>query len=252
MASIAQHPEDRAARAALAKKLAGDPRGTFIQLQLDAATELQSHGRSETYKDLRSRYRALEQQHGASWAGDVAKLAEQPMFARGFVEYVTMSAAAFLAKAGELYKVAPIRGVTLVDFKSSVRQLAASPYLDRLVALQFYDKAKTGKLDDADAALLAGSPHLARLQSLDVSFNAITNAGVDALCALAGLRYLNLAGNPADNPVEQVATDTMSGDPIATGTLPERGRQLEAKYGKRAWLHAPSELPDFPPTIEAF
>ena len=51
-----------------------------------------------------------------------------------------------------------------------------------------------------------------------------------------------------DSPVEEYGIDAMSGEINNNSiSLPEFGRELEAKYGQQAWLHAPSRLMVFPP-----
>jgi hypothetical protein len=42
----------------------------------------------------------------------------------------------------------------------------------------------------------------------------------------------------------------MSGSMMTFGSLPPLGAALEAKYGTLPWLHAPSLLLTYPPTVE--
>jgi hypothetical protein len=252
---VIANPDRVAPREALASRLLAysDPRGRFIHLQLAASRERKLYGRSEAYKRLRLEYIELENTYRANWTNGIETWASTPVFARGFVESVSVAARDFLANGAALYARAPIRGITLFDTAGHIAAVAECPLLKRLAALKIYDKNQRGRMGDEDLAILASSPYLQSLRLLDISFNEINNRGVEELCRhLPHLTYVNLAGTPADDVVEEVGTDPVTADNVPTGALPPAGAALEARYGRVAWLHAPSELKVYPPTIEDF
>lgn len=230
----------------------GDPQGELAHQQLLEAAERRKYGRSGPYFLAAD---ALLEQYGAVWTKDIEKIARQPRFSRGFVEGITIDAPTFLARAPELYALAPIRAVVLVDAASHVDALARTPHVARLAAVYFENKSDASPLGDDGLVRFLASPHLGKLAMLAVPFNRITNRGVEALAAarLPNLRYANFAGNRADSPVEEYAVDALSGiinnNSIA---LPDFGRELEAKYGEQAWLHGPSLLRVYPPSERDF
>jgi uncharacterized protein (TIGR02996 family) len=227
----------------------GDPQGELTRLQLADRAERQKRGRSGEHRQAAN---ALIEQHGDVWARDVLSIASDPRFHRGFVEAVTLDAPTFLSRAPELYTRAPIRAVTFVDAGGHIDVIAASPHLARLVALNFYNPSRTSPIGDDGLRKLVASPHVRKLAVLDLGSNNITRAGLEALCAarLPKLAYVRLHGNPVDSPVEEFSEDPSSGI-IITNSVTDTpfGRKLEAKYGEQAWLHAPSLVRVFPPSV---
>lgn len=247
--SVIENPDLDEPRRAFAKwgRAAGDPQAEFAHLQLLDAEERRKYGRPGQHARAAA---ALLAQHEAAWSRDVLKLATQPRFFRGFIEAVTMDAPTFLARAPELYAIAPIRAVAFVDAASHVAAIADSPHIARLVSIQFYNRSQASPLDDDGLRRFLASPHLGKLAMLSVPFNEISRAGMEALAAarLPSLRYAALANNRDDSPVEEYAVDSMSGVINNNSIeLPAFGKELEAKYGEQAWLHAPSLLRVFPP-----
>jgi hypothetical protein len=249
--AIVAAPNDLSLRRALAVELeaAGDPRGRFIHVQLDAARERLRDGASREYDSLLSIADALLEEHGDTWARDVAPLVEEARFYRGFVESVTVDARAFLARGAALLRLAPIRSVTLKDVSPVLAELLESPLLGALAHLGL----QKNELGDDGVSALASCERLTELRLLDVSFNGMTNAGVDAIAAskhLARLVFVNLWGNPCDDPVETYGIDPTTGSRMTFGGVPPMGRAIESKYGTLPWLHAPSVLLAYPPTVE--
>jgi hypothetical protein len=225
----------------------GDPQGELARLQLADRDDRKKYGRSGEHRRAAN---ALIERHGATWSRAVIAIAAQPRFARGFVEGITLDAPTFLARAPELYAIAPIRAVTFVDAVSHIDAIAASPHLARLVAIDFYNKSHASPLGDEGLRKLVASPHLGKLRMLSVPFNDIGRSGMESLAAakLAKLAYAVLANNREDSPVEEYSEDPFSGIIITNSiTQTDLGRELEAKYGEQAWLHAPSLLRVFPP-----
>jgi hypothetical protein len=162
---------------------------------------------------------------------------------------LTVDAATMVARAHELARSAPIRHLILHHASGLCAQLATLPELSTVTALSFFDNG----LDDTDVAVLARSPRLGALRWLDLGRNRIGDAGVEALAAstlLPALAYVNLASNPAESPIETFGIDDKSGKIVPESiALPENGVRLERRFGPRAWLHAPSHLPSFPPMM---
>ncbi|MBL0213632.1 MAG: hypothetical protein IPQ07_07105 [Myxococcales bacterium] len=252
LSGVLAAPADDGPRRALAATLeaANDPRGRLITLQLDASIERKLNGTTREYWNLDSLADALLDKHRAEWAKEIAPLVKEARFHRGFVESVTIDAQAFLANGQRLYALAPIRSVQLVNAGAVVAEVAVSPLVRQLAHLGLQ---KNG-LGDAAAQALARSTQLGNLRLLDLSFNAITESGLEALAAsqqLRGLVFVNLVGNPCGDPSETYGVDGTTGHMVpGTASLPPSGKALEAKHGELPWLHAPSRLMAYPPTIE--
>ncbi len=252
LSAVLAAPSEDGPRRALAATLeaANDPRGRLITLQLDASVERKLNGATREYWNLDSLADALLDKHRAEWTSQIAPLVKEARYHRGFVESVTMDAQAFLTNGPRLYALAPIRSVHLVNAGAVVAEVVGSPLVRQLAHLGLQ---KNG-LGDAAAQTLARSTQLANLQLLDLSFNAITEPGLEALAASQQLRrlvFVNLVGNPCGDPAETYGVDGMTGQMVpGTAALPPLGQALEAKHGELPWLHAPSRLMAYPPTIE--
>ncbi len=252
LAAVLADPDADEPRAAYAAALGGNPRADFIRAQL-AAAEMRRRGRVAKAYELEASVRPLLREHGPAWIQPFAGLVQgrEPRFHRGFVEGVTMHPDDFLATAAELRRHTPIRHLWLKSAPADLDAFAGDPALAGLVTLSL---SNLGIGDDGLQAL-AASPHLARLRSLDVGFNGIGRGGLETLAiatapggSLARLAYVNLAGNRAPDPQETYGVDGMSGAMVADSIdLPPLGRELEARHGRRDWLHSASLLPVHPP-----
>jgi len=230
----------------------GDPRADFIRVQLALAEAHRRGAAIEEWSPLYQTSKMYLEKHGALWRQPlepvvIDSLIDKPGFRRGFVEDVTMDAAAFAREAPRVFALAPIRYVSLRDVMRSPQALA-SPHLARIRSL---DLSARG-VDDAAIAILAGSPHARGLRWLELSKNAIGRAGLDALVAsphLTGLRYVNFVGNPVGDPVDGYSMD---GFAVSDTHPSELGRELEAKHGRIEWLHSPSRFAaSYPPDPDA-
>lgn len=227
--AVVDAPTDDAPRLAYADAVAAsDPeRAELIRIQIALAQARRAH----TVLDDGSLGRefALIRAHGEAWAADVKPLVAKWQYLRGFVEVATLDAAAFLAHAAELYRCAPVLHLDLTGAAPVAAPLFSSPHLARIESLKLAGNA----LGDAEAALLAGSPHLANLAWLDLSRNQIGAAGLEAIAAsdrLPRLGYLGFAANAVDDPTPQHADEYDAESAVA--------KQLQARYGRRAWLDA--------------
>ena len=237
---IVAHPEDDTARLRYAQALPEDsPRRRFILLQLQLAHILSHEGNADDWDrhdKLRREAEALLSQHSAEWSAQVRERArglQSLAFARGFVESVTMSPRQFVASAEALFAAAPILKLRLSSL-DGLEELLQSPHLGRLRALSFEDLP----LGEAGMRALLASPHLKELRWLDVSGCKIQRAGLEALCAspnLPALRWVNLAANGFPNPQDRPGS--VDGDYIYDWHTDPLGGELEARYGRKEWLH---------------
>lgn len=245
-------PREAFARWGLGAK---DLQGELTWLQLSEMRERRT-GTAHAAARAGSEARALILKHGPEWSRQVLTMASEPRFFRGFVEAVTLDAPTFLTRAAELYAMAPIRSINFVEAAADIEAIAASPHLARLVALQFTNRSGASALGDAGLRTLVASPHLSKLAILHLPSNKIGRPGIEALAASRGLpnlRYATVGDDLVDSPVEEYAIDGINGEINKNSiALPELGRELEAKYGRLPWLHAPSESRFFPPDERDF
>jgi len=243
LAAVVAAPEDDAPRAAYAAAVAmtDAERAELISLQLRIAASRKAQRPADERGAAAMRAGELVRARGAEWARDVTPLVAKWRFVRGFVEDVVLDAAAFLARAPALYARAPVLHVQLTGAKAVAAALFGSPHLARLHSLDLMGNA----LGDAEVALLAASPHLANLRWLGLANNQIGRPGLDALAAsrqLPRLAYVALSGNVVDDPLPGLVDEYASEKPLAT--------ELQAQHGKLAWLDF-SRFREWPPERDA-
>lgn len=229
MQAVVDAPTDDAPRAAYARAVAAtDPeRAELIDIQLELARARRAHT-EDGHRSL-NREGTLIRTHGARWAADVRPLVDSWQFLRGFTDVVTLDAGRFLTIAPELYRRAPVLHLNLTGVKSVAAELFRSPHLTRIQSL---DLRRNG-LGDAEVATLAASPHLANLRWLELGINKIGAAGLEALAAsrnLPRLGYVGLATNAIPDPTPPHADEYDATSPV--------GEELQRKYGPRPWLDA--------------
>ena len=204
----------------------GDPRGEFIRVQV-ALARMPGHGRRRA--ELARVEGKLLARHADVWAAPFRGLATGPVFRRGFVEEVKVTARQFLAHADALFAAGPVRHLHLLDLGTHLTPAFLSPHLAKLTGLTVFaqhigpslaravaDSPHLARLKvlrlgrnhvgDGGGELLANAPHLAGLEELDLGENELGEAGGRALAAprFAGLRRLELGLN-AVGPVAAVA-----------------------------------------------
>ena len=210
-------------------------RARFIRLQIEAIhKKIENHPTS--YEPALSAYELIDV-HGPAWASSIRERVASYSFYRGFVESIKIDASKFLDSAPELYSLAPVRKLVLTGVRQVAERLFSSPHLERIVSLHM----EFQKLGDREIEMLAASPYVRRLVYLGLSANEITLAGVEALAAstkLPSLKDVDFLSNPAEIVKEDVWADMGGANPLvyAQGSL--EGEKLEAKYGRKTWLHA--------------
>jgi len=160
-----------------------DPRGEFIRVQC-ALARLPPD--DSVRPALVGREGALLDLHEVRWAKPVRGIGSGFRFCRGFIEVMNVEAKTFLRRAGELFRLAPIRHVRFLDVGSSLERLMDCPHLARLSALTIFAQ----HIDDRLTRALVGSPHLDGLRELELGRNRIGDLGVQRLAWSPRFRML--------------------------------------------------------------
>src|SRR3954451_2032774 len=114
--AIFEEPDDDTHRLVYADWLEehGRPeRAEFLRVQVELAALGEGDGRRAS---LEPRERELLARHEGDWAAGLPGLVDFWVFRRGFVEEVGLSAREFLARARDLFRLAPVREVHLDGF----------------------------------------------------------------------------------------------------------------------------------------
>jgi uncharacterized protein (TIGR02996 family) len=177
----------------------GDERGEFIRVQVDVVRSLRdrTYGHSVTGPHpLTDRERDLLAAHGPRWCAPFEPWsARDVVFRRGFAEAMSLAGRAFISIGEGLFRTTPLRDVRLVAVAPFLDELARTPHLTRLDRLDL----SGNWIGPAGVRELVGSPHLNRLRALDLTANDLDAAAVAALTdspQLGGLRVLRVADNP--------------------------------------------------------
>jgi uncharacterized protein (TIGR02996 family) len=235
--AVIDNPDAEAPRLAFAEASDADgdrDRAEFIRLQIETAHRIRE-GR-EDWSEFVHRKRELRNAHGDDWARAIRRRVLWYDFYGGFVEAIELDASDFLARAEELYQVAPIRRLILKGVAPVIDKLFNSPHLARIVSLGLGHQ----RLGDAGVELLAASPYLSKLALLDLPGNQITLAAVDAMAAsstLPSLQQVNFAGNPAKSVSEIVGLDGADGRTLFPSGS-EDALKIEQRHGRKTWLQA--------------
>ncbi len=242
-ARVLAQPGSLAARVALAAawRALGDARADLIDKQL-ALRELHARGdfASPRPKALDRDIREILARHGREYAGRVADLVQAYEFRRGLVAHVTVSGERFPEIATELFALAPIQHLNLVEPLGDLARVLATPELAKLVTLECVRMGDA--FGDAGARTLARSPNVAGLRWIDLMSDGIGEPGVEALAAsphLTNALYIDFDDNPADPTPYGTELDGPSGSCMAG--RPPLAEQLERTYGKRPWLAVPPD-----------
>jgi uncharacterized protein (TIGR02996 family) len=117
-------------------------------------------------------------------------------FHRGFVDRVTYAAADFLRGGADIFRAAPVRHLRLITARGCVAELAGCAHLARLLTLDL----SYNFLGNLAIRSLSRCPHLASLTSLNLAHNRLRSTGARALATspyLASLELLQLGDSPA-------------------------------------------------------
>ncbi len=200
--AILADPDDDAPRLIYADWLdeRGDAaRAEFIRVQCAVAALKADDPRRPA---LEARELDLVTAHGPAWAAPLRGLVKEWDFARGFVERVTCDGTTFLDRADELFRMAPVRRLKF-RWHPDLQQLARCPYLARLQALDLSYEA----VGDA-VQHLTHCPHLKLLAVLDLTGAGLRRAGARSLVNspyLTSLEELILRENPRVPEAERQA-----------------------------------------------
>lgn len=233
--AVLEEPDREGPRRRYAQYLArrGDELGEYIELALAKARRALSPAQHPRYVSLQSQLRARLCAPVEPWVRQVG-------FDRGLVASVKMDGQSFLDHGREVFALAPIQHLDLVDAKPVLAAIVHSPVLERVQTLAI----EKGELGDAEASLIATSPCVRRLVYLNLWGNRITQVGVEAIAAshhLAGLRVLEFGYNPVEDPVSRWSNDGVSGLTYYEGAGPLQAL-LKQTYGERAWMEPPENL----------
>jgi uncharacterized protein (TIGR02996 family) len=166
-------------------------RADFIRLQLALARLPADHPRRG---ELTEQQNDLLLRHADEWTRHLKGLADGFEFRRGIVDSVTVSVSRLAARGEELFRKAAVRRVRIEDAGAEVDRLVHLPILGEVRELGLCGAS----LDNGRLNVLLRSPHLGKVESLDLSFNGICDAGVWRLAecgGLPGLTALHLNDN---------------------------------------------------------
>lgn len=116
-------------------------------------------------------------EYEAEWTQLLHGIAEDWRFVRGFLEHIRIRGENLLTHAETLFDFAPLRSLHLLIPRNDVPHLAACPQLRWVSSLDF----SRCQLNDRSLQQLLVSPHLERLNALNLDGNDINMPGVRAL-----------------------------------------------------------------------
>jgi uncharacterized protein (TIGR02996 family) len=243
---VRTNPEDDAVRRVCADWLDknGEPeRAAFVRAQLDRAALPPGDGRRAALHGDELRLLA---EHAGEWLAG-PPLLRRSRFRRGFVEYLTGSAAELVEQAAEAFALAPIREVR-------ISKLGERPGLGAaLAALPVWQHVEAVSLDDMEGdpapreEVLAffGGPHLRQVRRLTLMCGACDAEVFRQLLALPALQRLealrvnggmdadDVAGVVADFPHLPLCSLRVHKGPYGSWGLTLRGLDVLAR--SRRW-----------------
>src|SRR5262245_35635466 len=192
--AILEDPEDTGLRLVYADWLEehGDAdRAEFIRVQGRLGGMAED---DERWPGLEARQHALFNRRWRDWVAPLESYIPNtlPEFRRGFVEGICLGLPQFIENKESLCRLAPIREVSLSDYKvDRIAHLAASPQLGRISDLDL----RRIDIGDEGLAVLLQSPYLCGLKSLRLNTRSVSVNGMRVLAAsplLARLEFLAL------------------------------------------------------------
>lgn len=196
-----------------------DPeRARFIRLQVEAEQRLVAATTAIDIERILEETRCIDVTRNAPELATLLadRVIATPGFARGMVEHVTMAAVDFLAHADDVFSRAPIRFLTITH-ATDLGAIAASPALRRLRGLRVprresrptldpmrrerFELFDVNHVDDAALSALCESPHLGRLEFLDLDGHFGISVPTWGRLALAAPALRWVAGAPSRGEV---------------------------------------------------
>lgn len=172
-------------------------RAEFIRLQVGRETLVPW---SRAARASLAREQQLLNQHGAEWAGDIARIATRYRFHGGFVEEISIPCDRFLAEGHVLLRLAPIRRLNLRHTQALIGLLNDEKNQNQLAKLlagvMSLDLTRE-YLDERSGLLLLNLPTVPPLRELYLWNSSLTAAGLELLAeqpVLDGLESLGLRG----------------------------------------------------------
>jgi uncharacterized protein (TIGR02996 family) len=184
--AVLENPDDDAPRHAYAAWMLGQEHefaqaiGGFIAAQLRVADAYRGDPRADvlTLRNWSADQRFVAQTDFRAgdalrpwFLDDLSGLLSQgligwPQVYRGFVERVSLRARRFLELADELFSLAPIRHLVLIEVAEVAAELADCRHLERVRSLSLPVHTARDRLTDAALQCLVGSSHLGNLAHL--------------------------------------------------------------------------------------
>jgi uncharacterized protein (TIGR02996 family) len=158
-------------------------RAEFIRLQIALTRLPADHPRRG---DLTDRETELRLTHQDEWTRHLKGLACGFEFRRGIIDSVAVTVAQLAARGDELFRKAAVRRVRVEDAGRHVTRLTHLPILGEVRELGLCG----AELGNGGLNVFLRSPHLGRVESLDLSFNGICDAGVWRLAECRNLPSL--------------------------------------------------------------
>jgi uncharacterized protein (TIGR02996 family) len=133
-----------------------------------------------------------------------AGLGKKPVFRRGFLHQLILSATDFVVDGRQLFDLAPtIRSIVFLEAANEVEDLSACPLLGRLAEADLSRMCVCGYCPiEEDLAALFDSPFTANMARLSIAGDRMDDEGAQALgtsTAFPGLRELDLSDNHLGN-----------------------------------------------------
>ncbi len=178
-------------------------RADFIRLQLALARLPEDH---PARGELLERANELRLVHYDEWTRHLKGLAAGFDFRRGVIDSVTADVPTLAARGDELFRRTPVRRVRVVDAGTDVNRLIHLPILNEVRELVLCDAG----LGNGGLNVLLRSPHLGRVEVLDLSFNGLCDAAAGRLAESRALPslialYLNDNGMISATGVKRLA-----------------------------------------------
>jgi uncharacterized protein (TIGR02996 family) len=206
--AIREQPNDDTARLVYADWLTENgrsDRAEFIRADIELArTPPTTEADERRRRVLLERRAELLKRHKTAWLAPFSPFAKESAFERGFVQALEVPANTFLQNAERWFAITPLTRVKVTtchvwDQTTGARvwwaeALFGSPHLSRLESLDL----ESLQLRETDLALLTSEPEPWRLRELLLAWNGVGSAGAALLVnlpQLSNLESLDLRGN---------------------------------------------------------